>query len=250
MALWNRTGSRPKGISKQDNRNTVVTDRGFERNIVAGTRVKREILVPLNDLTTTFPKPGVTDVWHVPAEATVELTQLSGTVATVASNTTVTGTQTKFQTELSVNQKIRIGPSTYATVASIASNTSLDVSVALAANTTGSSIYKMSVPNVTTKISFAEPLSMAGPAKITINNVTHGGTINAVAPVPTTGDNILSYVWTPTYPGEYTISTQTIANNTATAINLRSSNADTETANTVISTSMATAAGTFTLRNV
>lgn len=248
MALWNKTGSRPKGLSKQDSRQTVVTDRGFERVVVSGSRVKREILVPLNDLTTTFPKPGVTDVWHVPAEAKVTVTQLSGTVATVAGSA-ITGTNTKFQTELTVGQKVRIGPSTYATVATITSNTAMTVTPDMSGATSGNALYKMDVPSVVTNVSFAEPISAAGSSKITINDVTHSGTITAVAPVPTSGGNILSYSWTPTYPGDYTVSTQTIANNTATAIDIKSTNADLEAANTVISTSMAAAPGTFVLRN-
>lgn len=246
--LWDKTSSRPKGLSKQDNRTTVVTDRGFERNIISGTRVKREILVPLNGLTSTFPQPGITDVWNEPSEATVVVEKLSGTVATVAGSA-VTGTGTKFQTELTVGQKVRIGANVYATVATITSNTAMTVSPNMAGVTSGNLLYKMTVQSVTTKISFAEPISADAASKIVINDVTNSGTINAVSPAPTAGANILAYTWTPTYPGNYTISAQSIANNTATAINIKSTNADSQAADVAISSGMATVAGTFVLRN-
>lgn len=249
MALWNKTGSMPKGLSKQDKRSVVVTDRGFEKLTVSGSRVKTEILVPLNGLTTTFPKPGPTDLWHEPAQDTIVLTALNGTVATTNTSATVTGTNTLFTTQLVVGNKIRIGGSTYRTVSAIANNTSLTVSVAATATTTGQAVSKFIANPVTTKISFAEPLTVAAPSRITINDVTANTTISAVAPATLSGGkNTLSFTWTPVYPGTYSVTTQTIANNTATAINIRSSNADTETANTVVSTTIA-ALGSFTLSN-
>ncbi|MBY0540280.1 MAG: hypothetical protein K2P52_02555 [Campylobacterales bacterium] len=169
-------------------------------------------------------------------------------MATTSASTTLAGTNTLFSTQLSAGNKIRIGANTYRTIQSVTNNTTAVLTVAASASVSGQVAAKFTTNPVSTRIAFAESISVAAPSRILVNNVVANNTINAVAPATTSGgNNTLDFVWTPVYPGTYTVTTQTIANNTAVAINIRSTNADTETANTVVSTLMASAAGTYTL---
>lgn len=90
-------------------------------------------------------------------------------------------------------------------------------------------------------VSFDEPVahnSGGGALKLNVANTVGGSAQVAVCAtntIITNAQNTLQFSFTPTVAGTYKIQAQTIANNTATAINLRSKNTGTEAASLVIS---------------
>ncbi len=97
---------------------------------------------------------------------------------------------------------------------------------------------------ITTYVSYDEPLFVSGAAKVNVANTVGGSAKVAVAPATMiNANNTLSFVWTPTVAGTYKVQAQTIANNSATAINLRSTNTGNEAATLVISGTASNTAG-------
>lgn len=97
---------------------------------------------------------------------------------------------------------------------------------------------------VSTFVSYSEPLTVAGSSRVTVANTAGGSVRTAVATNNVIGaENTLQFNWTPTIPGTYKIQAQTIANNTGTAINLRSQNTGTETGSLVINGVISNTAG-------
>lgn len=89
---------------------------------------------------------------------------------------------------------------------------------------------------IDTFVSFDEPVSIAAAAKIAVANTVGGSAkVGVAAATPVLAGNTLKFTWTPTVAGTYKVQAQSIANNTAVAINLRSTNSGTETATLVIS---------------
>jgi len=82
---------------------------------------------------------------------------------------------------------------------------------------------------VNTWMSFSQPISSTSALKITVANTAGGNTIVARANTSVYGTNKLLFRWKPAVTGTYKVQAQTIANATATASNVRSTN----TGNTV-----------------
>ena len=93
-------------------------------------------------------------------------------------------------------------------------------------------------------VSYSEPLTVSGGVKLNVANTAGGSAKVAVAPATlVNSENTLAFTWTPTVAGTYKVQAQTMANSSATAINLRSSNAGTEVAPLVISGPASNTAG-------
>jgi hypothetical protein len=100
MALWN-ANTAPQWLPssdrhpyRQSKRNVIQTPYGWVRRITytdaqSNARVKDEILVTYNDLSTVAGAPDVVDMWHSNSTIAESLTALTGTLAT-HSNTTIT----------------------------------------------------------------------------------------------------------------------------------------------------------------
>lgn len=100
---------------------------------------------------------------------------------------------------------------------------------------------------VNTYISFSEPLAWsAGRIKVTVANTAGGNNIIARS-VDTTvrgSNNTLMIRWKPAVAGTYKIQAQTVANATATAITLKSTNTGAENASLVVSGTVSNTSGT------
>ncbi len=106
---------------------------------------------------------------------------------------------------------------------------------------------------VTINLTFDEPVShngLAGDIRMAVAN-TAGGAAGLVATHTansssvTGASNFIEFTFTPTVAGSYTISAQTLANVTSTAINLRSLNTGTEAVALTVNTAIAATVGTL-----
>lgn len=108
---------------------------------------------------------------------------------------------------------------------------------------------------VTVNVTFDEPVNhsgLSGSIKMAIANTAAGAsglvaihTSNATS--ITGSSNQLSFSFVPTVVGSYSVSAQTLANVSATAINLRSLNTGTEAATLTVNTAIAATVGTLTV---
>lgn len=178
MALWDKTGSLPKNLNREQKRNVVATDVGFVRKISytaadGSARKQNEMLVPVRGVanSTNFGAPTIVDVWH--------------SVDTAVINTPIQ-----------------------------------------------------------TFVSYDEPLTIGGGVKLNVANTAGGSAKVATSPATLiNAENTLAFTWTPTVAGLYKVQAQTMANSSATAINLLSSNAGTEVAPLIITGPVSNTAG-------
>lgn len=97
---------------------------------------------------------------------------------------------------------------------------------------------------ITTFVSYDEPLLISGGVKINVANTAGGSAKVGVATTTlVNAQNTLAFTWTPTVAGTYKVQAQTMANSSATAINLRSGNAGNESATLVIAGPASNTAG-------
>ena len=103
---------------------------------------------------------------------------------------------------------------------------------------------------VNTYISYSEPLNwVAGKVKMTVANTAGGN--NMVARSANTfvhgSNNTVMFRWRPTVAGTYKVQAQTVANSTATAVNLKSTNSGGEAASLVITGLTSNTTGTISV---
>lgn len=106
--------------------------------------------------------------------------------------------------------------------------------------------------NGTLTVSFSEPLNFSntsGNVKITIANTTGGAVITGVCSANNSlianANNSLVFAFTAASAGTYGLAAQTLANSTATAISLKSTNSGTANAVLTLSANVATVASSF-----
>ncbi len=97
---------------------------------------------------------------------------------------------------------------------------------------------------VTTFIVFDEPITANANSQIAVANTVAGGAVVGVANTTLFhAQNAIAFTWTPTVAGTYKVQAQTVANNTATALNFTSRNSGNEAASLVISGPVSNTAG-------
>lgn len=102
-------------------------------------------------------------------------------------------------------------------------------------------------PVVNTWISFSQPISSTSALKITVANTAGGAVKTANANTTVYGSNKLLFRWTANAAGTYKVQAQTIANGSATAANIRSTNAGNTVSLRVISGTVSNTSGTITV---
>ena len=259
MPIWKKD-TPPQDLSRAEKRNVIATDIGWVRRqsyrMGNGTvRTKDELLVSYQGLANSsiHGTVSISDLWHSvsgveTATYTCPKTLLTGGVKTSGSSTTLTGTGTKFSTELVQGSTIKLG-NAYRIVSTIASNTSLTLNTAITLSNT--TYYKLTFPTVDTYVAFNEPISSKSDAKIVVANTASGN--NMIAFANTTvevANNSLRFRWQPKVLGTYKVQAQSLANATGTALNIRSLNSGNEVATKVITggaSGVANTAGTFVI---
>lgn len=65
MPLWDKSGTRPTWLTKEEKRNVIATNDGWVNRIVSGSKVKNEILVSIGNLddAVTMNNPSIAEVY-------------------------------------------------------------------------------------------------------------------------------------------------------------------------------------------
>lgn len=100
---------------------------------------------------------------------------------------------------------------------------------------------------ITTIVTFDQPIqSLGGGYKITVANTAGGSAKTGTSPSTIYEGNKIKFTWTPTVAGTYKIQAQTIANSSASAVSLRSTTGNGNTAvSLVISGTVSNTASTI-----